>query len=154
MHYAFLYISLPSLHDYDVSCLISRFINNLNIRRRIFLSLFKLEYSTVGKFAYSGQSELVGIIALKFQRTRSHILSDVFTVVAVVVSKTPYCLDLWCTVEPPVGDHPKCKDRLVPCGRWSFTRIEPSGVSSDKRSRHIYFMEDNLLHAMSKLRYV
>ena len=31
---------------------------------------------------------------------------------------------------------------------------EPQGVSSEKKSRHIYFMEDNLLHALSKLGYV
>ena len=40
---------------------------------------------------------------------------------------------------------------------WSpiLIRIEPQGVSSEKRSRHFYFMEDNcLLHAMSKLRHV
>ena len=39
VHHAFLYISLPSLHDYDVICLISRFIDNVNIRRRISLTL-------------------------------------------------------------------------------------------------------------------
>ena len=44
VHHAFLYISLPSLHDYDVICLISRFIDNVNIRRRISLALFKLGY--------------------------------------------------------------------------------------------------------------
>ena len=44
VHHAFLYISLPSLHDYDVNCLISRFIDNLNIRRRISPTLFKLGY--------------------------------------------------------------------------------------------------------------
>ena len=44
VHHAFLYISLPSLHDYDVNCLISRFIDNVNMRRRNSLSLFKLEY--------------------------------------------------------------------------------------------------------------
>ena len=33
---------------------------------------------------------------------------------------------------------------------WSPTRIEPQVVSS----RHIYFMEDNLLHAFSNLGYV
>ena len=33
----------------------------------------------------------------------------------------------------------------------SFTRIKPQEAFSEKRSRHIYFMEDNLLHAMSKL---
>ena len=46
VHYAFLYISLLSLHDYDVNCLISRFIDNVNMRRRISLSLYKLEYSS------------------------------------------------------------------------------------------------------------
>ena len=44
MHHAFLYISLPSLHDYDLNCLVSRFIDNVNIRRRISLTLFKLGY--------------------------------------------------------------------------------------------------------------
>ena len=29
--HAFLYISLPSLHDYEVNCQISRFIDNENI---------------------------------------------------------------------------------------------------------------------------
>ena len=28
-------------------------------------------------------------------------------------------------VEPPVSDHPKCKDSVVPYGRWSLTRIKP-----------------------------
>ena len=40
VHHAFLYISLPSLHDYGVNCLISRFIDNVNMRRRNSLSLF------------------------------------------------------------------------------------------------------------------
>ena len=44
VHHAFLYISLPSLHDYDVICLISRFIDNVNIRRRISLTLCKPGY--------------------------------------------------------------------------------------------------------------
>ena len=57
------------------------------------------------------------------------------------------------TVEPPVSDHPKCKDWVVAYGRWSFTRTEPRGVSSEKKSRLIFFMEDNLLHALSKLGY-
>ena len=33
-------------------------------------------------------------------------------------------------------------------------KIEPQGASSEKRSRHIYFIEDNLLHTMSKLGHV
>ena len=46
------------------------------------------------------------------------------------------------TVEPPVSDHPKRKDLVVTYGRWSLTRIEPQEASSEKSSRHIYFMED------------
>ena len=30
-------------------------------------------------------------------------------------------------VEPPVSDHPKCKDLVIADGRLSFTRIEPQG---------------------------
>ena len=33
-------------------------------------------------------------------------------------------------------------------------RIEPQGVSSEKKSRRIYVKEENLLRAMSKLRFV
>ena len=58
-------------------------------------------------------------------------------------------------VEPPVSEHPKCKDWVVAYGRWSFTRIENHReVSSEKRSRHIYIVEDNLWLEMSKLGYV
>ena len=60
------------------------------------------------------------------------------------------------TVKPPVSYHPTCKDQVVAYRLCSLTRIElhVQGVSSEKRSRLIYFMEDNLLHAMSKLGYV
>ena len=43
---------------------------------------------------------------------------------------------------------------VVAYGGWPFTKIEPYGASSEKRSEHIYFMEDDLLHAMSKLHHV
>ena len=43
VNHTFLYISLLSLHDYDVKYLISRFTGDVNKRRRIFLSLSKLE---------------------------------------------------------------------------------------------------------------
>ena len=33
-------------------------------------------------------------------------------------------------------------------------RIEPQGVSSEKKSGHIYFKEEKLLRAMFKLRFV
>ena len=85
VHQAFLYISLPSLHDYEENCLISRFIDNVNIRRRISLALFKLFFfklflknSTPGELAYIKHSDRDKVIVLKFHRPRSHFLSDVF----------------------------------------------------------------------------
>ena len=90
VHHAFFYISLPSLHDYDVNCLISRFIDNVNIRRRISLTLVYLDSfvknSSPGEFANIKRSDRVGIVALKFHRSRSHFLRDVFAAFAVVVS--------------------------------------------------------------------
>ena len=56
---------------------------------------------------------------------------------------------LYCT-----ADHPKCEVLVVAYGRWSLTGIEPQGFSSEKKSGHIYFKEENLLHAISKLRHV
>ena len=38
--------------------------------------------------------------------------------------------------------------------KWSLIRVEPQGVSFEKRSRHNYFMDDNLVHAISKLPYI
>ena len=83
------------------------------------------------------------MICVEISQAHNQILSDMY----------------WRTyIEPPIRNHPKCKDSVVAYGSWSFTRIEPQGIShrgsSEKRSRHIYFMEDNLLHAMSKLGYV
>ena len=43
VHHAFLYISLPSLHDYKVKMPNFTFMENVNKERRIFLSLSKLE---------------------------------------------------------------------------------------------------------------
>ena len=54
---------------------------------------------------------------------------------------------------PWVSDRPKCKDLEVTCGRWSFTRIKPQGVSSKRKSGHFYFKEDNSLNVNSKVRY-
>ena len=54
------------------------------------------------------------------------------------------------SVEPAVSNHPKYNKYLVVVYKNRNTR----GASSEKRSRHIYFMEDNLLHAISKLYHV
>ena len=74
VHHAFLYISLPSLHDYDMNCLLSREHTTTNLLLFLNLDIF-LKNSTPRE-----------IIALKFHRSRSHFLSEVFAAVAVVVS--------------------------------------------------------------------
>ena len=56
-------------------------------------------------------------------------------------------------VEVPLNGHPKWTD-LVVAYSWWLTRIKPQRVSSEKRSDHIYIMEDNSLHAISKLQCV
>ena len=45
VHHAFLYISLPSLHVCDVKFLISRSVEDVNIRQRISFSFSNLAYS-------------------------------------------------------------------------------------------------------------
>ena len=52
------------------------------------------------------------------------------------------------TVEPPESDHPKCADLVV------ANENRTTGGFFEKKTGHIYFKEDNLLHAISKLRYV
>ena len=42
-------------------------------------------------------------------------------------SEKQVAVSLWHTVEPPVSDHPKCKDLVATYWRWSLTRIEPRG---------------------------
>ena len=44
LHHAFLYIFLPSLHDYN-DCLISRFVEDVNTRQRLSSSFSELRYS-------------------------------------------------------------------------------------------------------------
>ena len=56
-------------------------------------------------------------------------------------------------VEPPVNDHPKCKDLMVAFRRYSLMRMEPQRASSKKQSRQTFFIEDKSLVAMFKLQY-
>ena len=58
------------------------------------------------------------------------------------------------TVEPPISDHPKCKDLVVAYGRWLLTRIKPHGVPFEKSSLHIYFLEENYYYCMQFLSYL
>lgn len=46
-------------------------------------------------------------------------------------------------LQPP--DHLECKDLVVADARWSLTAVDPQVVYFEKRSRLIYFLEDNLL---------
>ena len=89
MHYAFLYISLPSLHDYDVEMPNCKFYGgrkqattNLNLSA-------VLKKSTPGKFAYSCHSQQIGINATKIEKTGIYSKTDVFAAVAVVEAKAP-----------------------------------------------------------------
>ena len=45
VQHALLYISLPSLHDFNVNFLISRFMENVNTRQRFYFSFSELRYS-------------------------------------------------------------------------------------------------------------
>ena len=79
VHHAFLYISLPSLHDYDVkmpNC------NSLNLSA-------VLKKSTPWKFAYTCHFQQIGINATKIEKTGIHFKTDVFATVAVVDAKAP-----------------------------------------------------------------
>ena len=58
-------------------------------------------------------------------------------------------------VEPPESDHPKCADLVVANRRWSLARIKPQEVSLKRKlDTSTFNKEDNLLRAISKLRYV
>ena len=85
VNHAFLYISLPSLHDYDG---ISRFMEDVVILLpSLFLNLdMVLKNSTPGLFAYICQIKWDGIIAMKIERTRTHFLNDVSAAFAVLES--------------------------------------------------------------------
>ena len=92
VHHAFLYISLPSLHDYDVKMPNFTFFGG-HKRLRIFLCLSKLVYSlqetNSRTFAYIWHFQKFGLTTKKIEKTRIHFNSDVFYAVVVVDAKTP-----------------------------------------------------------------
>ena len=71
MHHVFLYISLQSLHDYDVKMPNSRFVEDVNKRSWIFLSLFKLEYSPL-RSQLKGNSPSFDIVS-ELEETRQSL---------------------------------------------------------------------------------
>ena len=93
MHNAFLYISLPSLHDYDVKMPNSKFYGG---RKQATTNLFfslnlsaVLKKSTPGKFAYTCHFKQIGINATKIEKTGIRFKTDVFAAVAFVDAKAP-----------------------------------------------------------------
>ena len=75
MHHAFLYISLPSLHDYDVKMSNCKFYGGR-------------KQATTNLFFYTCHFQQIGINATKIEKTRIHFKTDVFA--AVVDAKAPY----------------------------------------------------------------
>ena len=57
------------------------------------------------------------------------------------------------TIEPPVSDH--LKSQRLNGHLWEVVvyKNQTTGRLFEKRSRHIYFIEDNSLHGMCKLRH-
>ena len=92
MHHAFLYISLPSLQDYDVKMPKFTFSAGERERKTMTFSFFPdvryslLEFSSGKKNANIWRIERDGISAIKFEAGRIKFLSDVFVAVAVVAA--------------------------------------------------------------------
>ena len=90
MHHAFLDISLPSLHNYDVKIPNCKFQRRTSDNESLFLSLnlsAVLKKSTPGKLAYTCHFQQIGVNTTKKEKTRIHFKTDVFAAVAVVDAK-------------------------------------------------------------------
>ena len=106
-----------------------RFIEEVNTRRRMFLSFSKLGYglknSTPGNFTYICHLKRVEIIATTFGKTRIHFDSNVFAAVAVVVAKAPYR-----------SSHEE--------GKAEVRNVESSFSIMEEKARIIFFSNDNV----------
>ena len=91
MHHAFLYIPLPSKHDYDVEMpIFTFFLEDASIRQRLSFSFPALRYSLLEfnsrkKTANIWRIEREGVSVKMFEATRLHFLSDVFVAVAFLM---------------------------------------------------------------------
>ena len=79
VHHAFLYISLPSLYDYDVK------MSNFTLYRGKYTSDDEISSLFLNLDMVLRNSTLEGF-AMKTERTRIHFFSDVFSAVAVLGS--------------------------------------------------------------------
>ena len=82
MHHAFFVFSLPSLHDYDVRCIISRFVQDVITRQRLSFSFPEPRYCLL-EFNSKKNCQKN---ALKFEAAQLYLLSDYFATVAIVVT--------------------------------------------------------------------
>ena len=91
VQHAFLYISSPSLHDYNLESPGFTFYGGRKHTMTNFsFSFLYLEMVvrnlTPGDIAYNCQI----LIAMKFERTQIHFIGDIFSTVVIMVSLTPY----------------------------------------------------------------
>ena len=89
VHHAFLYISLPSLHDYDVKMPATFCGGREQDKDPFFLFLnfdTVFKNSTPEKIANIWRIERDRISTIKFEAARLHFLSEVFVAVAVAVT--------------------------------------------------------------------
>ena len=92
LHHAFLYISLPSFHDYNVKLPNFTFCSE---REQKTTTFFFFSWTLTQSFRiqlHIWRIKLDGISAIKFEAAQIHFSSDVSVAVAVVVTLTPYCL--------------------------------------------------------------
>ena len=91
VHHAFLYISLPSLHDYNVKVPHFTFcqVRELKTTTFFFFSwtlIQSLEFNSRKNISSIWRIKQDGISAIKFEAARIHFLRDVFVALAVVVA--------------------------------------------------------------------
>ena len=92
-HHAFLYISFPFLHDYDVKMPNFAFYGGRKqAKTKFYFSFWAWIWSLeiqLGGFAYNWQSKWAGIIGIKTEKTQIHFLRDVLVAVASLDLKVP-----------------------------------------------------------------
>ena len=94
VHQAFLYISLPLLHENDVKMPSFSFYGGRKTSDdKLFFLFLNLSVvpkkSTPGKLAYISYFQRIGINATKLEKTPIHFKSDVFAAVTFVDAKSP-----------------------------------------------------------------
>ena len=46
-----------------------------------------------------------------------------------------------------MSEHQKCEELIVTYGKWSLKRVKLQEVFYEKKSRHVYFFKEIVLHA-------